>query len=56
MPEFPPVVIIKDVLGGAIALTAVSYCLSMSLGLTYAKQQYTPIDANQELLAMVRLF
>lgn len=53
-PIIPKFSLWKELLPDAIAIAFVSYSVSISLAILFAKKSNYEIDFNQELLAMVR--
>lgn len=54
LPELPPVRLLWLVAVDSIAIAIVSYTVTISMALIFAKKQNYEVDPNQELLAMVR--
>lgn len=54
LPELPPVKLIWLVAIDSIAIAIVSYTVTISMALIFAKKQNYEVRPNQELLAMVR--
>lgn len=54
LPELPPVKLLGLVAFDSIAIAIVSYTVTISMALIFAKKQNYEVDPNQELLAMVR--
>lgn len=55
-PELPPMKLLWLVAFDSIAIAVVSYTVTISMALIFAKKQNYEIRPNQELLAMVRVF
>lgn len=55
LPELPPVKLIWLVAIDSIAIAIVSYTVTISMALIFAKKQNYEVRPNQELLAMVSL-
>lgn len=53
LPELPPVKLIWLVAIDSIAIAIVSYTVTISMALIFAKKQNYEVRPNQELLAMV---
>jgi len=53
-PEVPSFELLPLVLVDSIAITMVSYTITISMALIFAQKLSYEIDSNQELLAMVR--
>lgn len=53
-PEVPSFELLPLVLVDSIAITIVSYIITISMALIFAQKLNYEIDSNQELLAMVR--
>lgn len=53
LPELPPIQLILMVAVDSIAIAIVSYTVTISMALIFAKKQNYEVDPNQELLAMV---
>lgn len=53
-PEVPTLDLLPLVAVDSIAITMVSYTITMSMALIFAQKLNYEIDSNQELLAMVR--
>lgn len=56
MPEMPPIKLIGMVAIDTIAISIVSYTVTISMALIFAKKQNYEVRPNQELLAMVWYF
>lgn len=54
-PEVPSLELLPLVAIDSIAITMVSYTITISMALIFAQKLNYKIDSNQELLAMVRL-
>lgn len=54
MPELPPIKLLGLVAFDSIAIAIVSYTVTISMALIFAKKQNYEVDPNQELLAMVK--
>lgn len=54
LPEIPPVRLLWLVAVDSIAIAIVSYTVTISMALIFAKKQNYEVRPNQELLAMVR--
>lgn len=50
----PPVELIPKIAIDAFTITMVTYTISMSMALIFAAKEKYEVDANQELLALVR--
>lgn len=53
LPELPPIKLLGLVALDSIAIAIVSYTVTISMALIFAKKQNYEVDPNQELLAMV---
>lgn len=53
LPEFPPVDLLWLVAVDSIAIAIVSYTVTISMALIFAKKQNYEVRPNQELLALV---
>ncbi|XP_048515776.1 prestin-like isoform X4 [Athalia rosae] len=53
-PSLPPLDLIPAVLVDSLVITIVSYTVSMSMAITFARRNNYEVDSNQELLAQVR--
>lgn len=53
LPELPPIRLLGLVAFDSIAIAIVSYTVTISMALIFAKKQNYEVDPNQELLAMV---
>lgn len=53
-PEVPSFELLPLVLVDSIAITMVSYTITISMALIFAQKLSYEIDSNQEFLAMVR--
>ncbi|XP_044583943.1 prestin-like [Cotesia glomerata] len=51
-PELPTIQLIKDIATDCIAITMVSYTVTLSMALIFAQKLHYEIDSNQELFAM----
>lgn len=54
LPEMPPVRLLWLVAFDSIAIAIVSYTVTISMALIFAKKQNYEVFPNQELLAMVK--
>ncbi|XP_057331228.1 sulfate transporter-like isoform X4 [Microplitis mediator] len=54
-PELPTIELIGNVMVDCIAITMVSYTVTLSMALIFAQKLHYDIDSNQELFAMVSL-
>lgn len=55
MPELPPPQLLWLVAVDSIAIAIVSYTVTISMALIFAKKRHYEVRPNQELLAMVRV-
>lgn len=56
LPELPPVRLLWLVAVDSVAIAIVSYTVTISMALIFAKKQNYEVNPNQELLAMVNGF
>lgn len=56
VPQLPPIELLWLVAVDSIAIAIVSYTVTISMALIFAKKQNYEVRPNQELLAMVMVF